>query len=189
MAKSTFHHPKLGEVSLSANPRARRLTLSVRPSGEVCLSYPPTLSAKRALIFLEERIEWVEHARKRMEERAAAIRDVSPTREEVEQLRRAAREELPPRVAELARQFGFRYGRITIRAARTKWGCCTARNNLSLSLFLMKLPPHLRDFVLLHELCHTVHHNHSPRFHALLDQCVRGREKELNRELKRYTIR
>ena len=39
-----------------------------------------------------------------------------------------------------------------------------------------------------HELCHTVHHDHSPRFHALLDRLTGGREKELSRELRRYSI-
>ena len=70
----------------------------------------------------------------------------------------------------------------------TKWGCCTGDNNLSLSLFLMTLPPHLRDFVLLHELCHTVHHDHSPHFHALLDRLTGGNEKLLSRELRSHSI-
>ena len=57
-------------------------------------------------------------------------------------------------------------------------------NNLSLSLFLMTLPTHLQEFVVLHELCHTVHHNHSAEFHALLNKVTGGREAELNRQLK-----
>jgi predicted metal-dependent hydrolase len=52
----------------------------------------------------------------------------------------------------------------------------------------MTLPEHLRDFVILHELCHTRHHNHSEAFHALLDRCVGGRERELNSELRKWTI-
>ena len=103
-------------------------------------------------------------------------------------MRSAAKAELPTRVEELARLHGFRYGRVTIRASRTKWGCCTGDNNLSLSLFLMTLPPHLRDFVLLHELCHTVHHDHSPHFHALLDRLTGGNEKLLSRELRSHSI-
>ncbi len=180
----------VGSITLSSNPRARRITLSVRPSGEVRLSYPPRVGEKQALAFLESRIEWVLRTRKRLEARAANL-PPRPTlsAKEVEALRQRAKEELPRRVGELAREFGFRYGRITIRAARSKWGCCTARGNLSLSLYLMLLPSRLRDFVLLHELCHTVHLNHSPHFHALLDKCLGGRERELNNELKSYHLR
>ena len=104
-------------------------------------------------------------------------------------LRRAAQADLPPRIERLARQTGLRYAGLTIRAARTKWGSCSGRNTISLNLYLMTLPEHLRDFVILHELCHTVHHDHSPRFHALLDRLTGGREKELARELKRFAIR
>ena len=81
-----------------------------------------------------------------------------------------------------------KYEKLSIRASRTKWGSCSGRNHISLSLFLMTLPEHLRDFVILHELCHTVHHNHSPRFHALLDRLLGGHEKALNRELRAWSI-
>lgn len=81
----------------------------------------------------------------------------------------------------------MRYGRVTIRASRSKWASCSARNDLSLSLFMMLLPEHLRDFVIVHELCHTVHKNHSREFHALVDSLVGGREKELTRELRRHS--
>jgi len=83
----------------------------------------------------------------------------------------------------------LKYNKLTIRASRTKWGSCTGTNNISLSLFLMTLPEHLRDFVIVHELCHTVHHDHSPKFHALVDRLVGGNEKALNRELKAFSIR
>lgn len=186
--ESRLQHPVLGEITLSRTPRARRITLSVKPSGVVRLSFPISVSPQRALAFLDSRLDWVAAARERLAGRIAAA-PPARTPEEIEELRRRAKAELPPRVAELAELFGFRCGRITIRAARTKWGCCTSRNDLSLSLFLMTLPAHLRDFVLLHELCHTVHHDHSARFHALLNRCVSGREKELNRELKTHCIR
>jgi predicted metal-dependent hydrolase len=52
----------------------------------------------------------------------------------------------------------------------------------------MLLPDELREFIILHELCHTRHHNHSKAFHTLLDTLVGGKEKALNRELKAYRI-
>ena len=51
----------------------------------------------------------------------------------------------------------------------------------------MRLPEHLSDFIILHELCHTVHRNHGADFHRLLNELV-GDEKQLNKELRNYTI-
>lgn len=184
--ETKLRHSLLGEVVLSQTRRARRISLSVRAAGVVRLSFPCGVPRARALDFLESKIDWVVRTRDRLAARAAAHPAPAPC--DVEALRCAAKAELPARVAELARLHGFRYGRVTIRASRTKWGCCTGDNNLSLSLFLMNLPPHLRDFVLLHELCHTVHHDHSPRFHALLDRLTGGNEKLLSRELRSYSI-
>lgn len=181
----------MGEISLVRSRRARRITLSVRATGELRLTFPYGVSRARALAFAETRIEWVAAARRRIAARQPAVPLLPPDEEKarIEELRRAAKAELPQRVAYFARKFGFSYGRVTIRAARTKWGACTCRNNLSLSLYLMALPEHLRDFVIVHELCHTVHHDHSSRFHALVDRCLDGREKALDKELKTYLIR
>ena len=101
-------------------------------------------------------------------------------------LKRAAESYLPPLLATWAERFRLTYNKVRITGARSRWGSCSGQNNISLSLFLMLLPEHLRDFIILHELCHTRHHNHSPQFHALLDSLVGGRERLLNRELKQY---
>lgn len=180
-----------GEIALVRSRRARRVTITVRPSGLVRLTIPYGISRARALAFAETKIAWIISARQRVAARQAAVPPLPPEaeRERIEELRRAAKADLPGRTERLARVFGFSYGRITIRASRTKWGSCTARNDLSLSLYLMALPEHLRDYVIVHELCHTVHHDHSSRFHALVDRCLEGREKILDKELKSYVIR
>ena len=175
-------HPHLGDILLRQRWTTSRISLSVKPTGEVRLSYPRLVSTARALRFLEEKSEWVLQMREKVAERAMQGSDYLPA--QIEELRREAKRVLPAMVERLARQYGFSYGRVTIRATRSKWGCCTSQNNLSLSLFLMTLPTHLQEFVVLHELCHTVHHNHSEEFHALLNKVTGGREKELNRQLK-----
>ena len=181
----------VGEISLVRSQRARRITLTVRPTGLVRLTVPCGVSRARALAFAETNVAWIASARQRVAARQAAVPPLPPEaeRERIEELRRAARVDLPPRVERIARMFGFSYGRITIRASRTKWGSCSFRNDLSLSLYLMALPERLRDYVIVHELCHTVHHDHSPRFHALVDRCLGGQERALDRELKSYVIR
>ena len=189
---TTVEHPRLGEVTLSQSRRARRISISVRGAGDVRLSFPCGISARRAMQFLEQKIGWIEAARERLAQRRAALPSQLPPAEakaRIEELRRAARADLPGRIERLSRLTGLKYNKLTIRASRTKWGSCTAENNISLSLFLMTLPEHLRDFVIVHELCHTGHHDHSPRFHALVDRLVGGNEKALNGELKAFSIR
>ena len=177
-----YKHPRLGDVLLRQRWTTSRISLSVKPSGEVRLSYPRLISTAKALRFLDEKVEWVLQMREKIADRAMSGADYTP--EQIEAMRREAKQVLPAMVARLAHENGFSYGSVTIRATRSKWGCCTSRNNLSLSLFLMTLPTHLQEFVVLHELCHTVHHNHSADFHALLDKVTGGREKELSRQLK-----
>ena len=181
----------VGEISLVRSQRARRITLTVRPTGLVRLTVPCGVSRARALAFAETKVAWIASARQRVAARRGPFPPLPPEaeRERIEELRRAARVDLPPRVERIARMFGFSYGRITIRASRTKWGSCSFRNDLSLSLYLMALPERLRDYVIVHELCHTIHHDHSPRFHALVDRCLGGQERALDRELKSYVIR
>ena len=181
----------VGEISLVRSRRARRITLTVRPTGLVRLTVPCGVSRARALAFAETKVAWIASARQRVAARQAAVPPLPPAaaRHPIEEFRGAARVDLPPRGERIARMFGFSYGRITIRASRTKWGSCSFRNDLSLSLYLMALPERLRDYVIVHELCHTVHHDHSPRFHALVDRCLGGQERALDRELKSYVIR
>lgn len=87
-------------------------------------------------------------------------------------LRGRARDTLVPRLQELADINGFTYQQSQIRCQKTRWGSCSGRGTISLNLQLLFLPPDLVDYVLLHELCHTVHLNHSPAFWELLDRHV-----------------
>lgn len=82
-------------------------------------------------------------------------------------MRKASRE-LPPLLAEVSRETGLAYGACTIRMPRTRWGSCTHRHNISLSGKLLFLPRALVRSVMIHELCHTRHLNHSDEFWDLV---------------------
>ncbi len=102
---------------------------------------------------------------------------------------KAARAVLPQRLEALARKHGFSYSRCTLRDVHTRWGSCSSRGNINLSIYLMLLPNELIDYVLLHELCHTVEMNHSERFWALLDKTVApARAKALRARLKGFRV-
>lgn len=101
-------------------------------------------------------------------------------------LRHEARRLLPSRLLSLASRHGFTCTGVKIFNSKSHWGSCTPRRSINLSLSLMLLPWHLIDYVLLHELCHTIEMNHSDRFWALMDKVTDGKALELRKELKKY---
>ena len=101
----------------------------------------------------------------------------------VDVMRWEAKVYLPKRLKELADKHGFKYQNVSIKNASTRWGSCSSANNINLNLHLMRVPEHLIDYVLLHELTHTVVKNHSEKFWLLLEQCypnARKADKEMN---------
>ena len=101
-------------------------------------------------------------------------------------LRHEAHRLLPSRLLSLASRHGFTCTGIKIFNSKSHWGSCTPRRSINLSLSLMLLPWHLVDYVLLHELCHTIEMNHSDRFWALMDKVTDGKSQALRKELKGY---
>ncbi len=99
-------------------------------------------------------------------------------------LQRVAKEHLPQRLKMLAAKYGFSFGTVSLRDSRTRWGSCSSGGNISLSIYLQLLPTHLADYVILHELCHTVEMNHSASFWALMDKVTNGKAKLLRKELR-----
>jgi predicted metal-dependent hydrolase len=103
----------------------------------------------------------------------------------IKTLRIEANDYIPNRLAELAEQFGFSYNKVFLKNLRSRWGSCSGKNNINLNIHLMKTPYELIDYVILHELVHTVHKNHSKKFWAHLES-VCPNSKKYDKKLKRY---
>ena len=101
-------------------------------------------------------------------------------------LRKEAGEYLPQRTEQLAKMHGFAYQGVTVKNLTSRWGSCSAANNINLNIHLVRLPQHLSDYVILHELAHTVHKNHSDRFWQSLDTLTNGKAKQLAAEIKQH---
>lgn len=99
-------------------------------------------------------------------------------------LRHEARRWLPGRLEALARKHGFTFTGVKINNSKTRWGSCTMKKSINLSLSLMLLPWHLIDYVLLHELCHTEEMNHGKRFWQWMARVTEGRAEGWRKELK-----
>ena len=94
---------------------------------------------------------------------------------------------LPQMLQRLAAGYGFGYKSCSVRATQSSWGCCNHKREIRLSTFLVLLPQELINYVILHELCHTIEMNHSDRFWALMDRCTAPEKaKEIRKRLKRY---
>lgn len=101
-------------------------------------------------------------------------------------MRYDAKRLLPLKVDLLAKKYGFIFDGVKINKSQSRWGSCSSRKAINLSYYCMLLPEYLADFVILHELCHTVEMNHGERFWSLLDKVSDGRARILTKELKTY---
>ncbi|MDR0714365.1 MAG: M48 family metallopeptidase [Bacteroidales bacterium] len=103
-----------------------------------------------------------------------------------DRLRKEAREYLPERTRQIAELHGFSYRGVTVKLLSSRWGSCSSCDHINLNLHLMRLPRHLQDYVILHELVHTVHKNHRQGFWDCLNRHTNGNAKPLAAEMRRY---
>ncbi|MBE5867311.1 MAG: M48 family metallopeptidase [Lachnospiraceae bacterium] len=94
------------------------------------------------------------------------------TETEIAELKKLAKKYIPGRVAYYAALIPVSYGRIAIRCQKTRWGSCSQKGNLNFNCLLMKLPPEIIDYVVVHELCHRLQMNHSRLFWAEVEKVL-----------------
>lgn len=165
--KKIYADPQIGDVLFVKRKGLRRMSLRVHPVKGVSVSVPYIVPYAAAMAFFRLKRDWVIQTIARQKEKYADVPKADPS--QIESMRRQAKAELPARLAELAATYGFAYNKVTIKHNSTNWGSCSARNNINLNLNIVRLPSILRDYILLHELCHLRHHDHGQAFHLLLE--------------------
>ena len=149
--------------------RSRRKTLeiSIQPGGTVVVRAPLRLPKKQIEAFLLQKQNWVLEKQKVMAEKPAP-REYSP--EEVAAMKQTALARILPRVEYYANLMGAQYSGVSVTGAKKRWGSCSAKNSLHFSFLLAEKPPEFIDSVVIHELCHTFHHDHSPAFWQMVQR-------------------
>ncbi|OUQ67345.1 metal-dependent hydrolase [Eubacterium sp. An11] len=144
----------------------KSIGLQVKLSGEVLARIPVRLPDRELAQFLEKHREWIwkkvkQAAREaRTQKTTGAVPVKNLTGEELEKIK----EKFVRRVEYYSREMGVTVGRITIRNQKTRWGSCSSKGNLNFNYQLYYLPDALFDYVVVHELAHRRHMNHSPEF-------------------------
>ena len=144
----------------------RSVRLEIGRDGLLVVRAPRCTSAEQIRRIVETNRDWIN----RQMEKAAAWRAAhpEPNEEERKALIREAKAVLPEKVRHYAALMGVTPTGITVTSARTRFGSCSAKNRLSFSWRLMQYPEAAVDYVVVHELAHIRHHDHSPAFYACI---------------------
>ena len=150
--------------------RAKRRTMSLQldRDGNAVVRAPYGVKKEFIDRFVAAHGDWLARARAKQQSRRAAHPE--PTEAEREALIAQAKEYLPARVAYWSAVMGLTPTGIRITSARTRFGSCSGKNSICFSWRLMLYPPEAIDYVIVHELAHIRHHDHSPAFYALIAQ-------------------
>ena len=145
----------------------RSLEISVRADGEIIVRAPLFTGEQEIRRFTERHLDWIERQKQKAErisEQRAHAQVLSET--ELKALAEEAKKDFRIRSEYFAGIIGVSSGKITIRHQKSKWGSCSSRGNLNFNCLLMLAPEKVRDYVVVHELCHRKWMDHSPHFWA-----------------------
>ena len=141
----------------------KTLSLQLKENGTLLVRAPRRMSVREIERFLHQHEDWIA----RQQAKLAALPRVEPmTEAELASLKARARGVFIARCAYFAPLVGVRFGQISVRSQHTKWGSCSSKGNLNFNCLLLLAPPEVLDYVVVHELCHRLEMNHSPRFWA-----------------------
>jgi len=181
--KFVFCVENVGDVCFKRSHRAKRLIIRVKEGGDVSVSVPRGIDVERAIDFVVDKEEWINKTLKKLNR--IKQKNISNKKKLISQ--ESAGHIIETRVKYLANFYGFKYEKISIKSQKTIWGSCTGKNNLNFNYKIASLPNDLMDYVIFHELTHTIVKNHSLKFWRMLDKYVKD-SKALRKKLKYYNF-
>ena len=151
--------------------RAKRVRITIGRDGSVTLTRPFFISQKRARLFLESQAAWVQKKQAAFSKRKSSLfPEPKGTLAEYRALLPQAKELILERLTFFQNIYQVSWKKVSIRNQKTRWGSCSARGAISFNYRLFLLPEHLRDYIIVHELCHLIELNHSSRFWSLVEK-------------------
>ena len=181
----SFEMDGIGQISFERSKRAKHINISVKPFKGVRVAVPFGISFNKAKQVAQSKRKWI---RKQMDKVRQAEKEHEEFIKNANEIDRAeARKKLVNRLNELCAQHEFKYNKVFVRNQKTRWGSCSAKNNINLNMKLVRLPDEMIDYVLLHELVHTQIKNHKNEFWAALNRIV-GNAQGMSKKLNEYNF-
>ena len=137
----------------------KSVAIQIMPDGEVMVRAPMRTPKAEIDRFVAEKRSWIEKHLPKAQAMQPKFTDA-----QIKALADQALRDIPERVRHFAPLVGVTCGSITIRNQRTRWGSCSSQGNLNFNCLLMLAPAAVRDYVVVHELCHRKEMNHSVKF-------------------------
>ncbi len=146
--------------------RRRSMSIQVADDKKIIVKVPlgtPTFVAEN---FIREKKDWITKQLEKLEKQSKLADSMGPlTEEDIRQIKKKARKVIPQRVEYYAKMAGISYNRIFIRLQKSRWGSCSVDGNLNFNCLLVLMPSEVLDSVVVHELVHRHHMNHSKAFY------------------------
>lgn len=186
MTEYTIYEEEEPVVLQIVSSRRKTLGLQVKSDGTVTVRVPNRVSDDTIRLFIEKHTGWILQKRNQWQ-----VRKEDPTTCLPEVVtaagKRQIRQLITQRVAYYADIMGIAYGRITMRNQKTRWGSCSSDGNLNFNCRLLFVPKELVDYVVVHELAHRRHMDHSPAFWQEVEKYMPD-YRERRKQLKQYSI-
>ena len=157
--------------------RRKSICIEIDRDHNIKVRAPLRMTDSQIQSFVDSRQNWIRSHLEIMQKRISNMSDeknpsTALTDADIKALSEQARIYIPSRVEHFAQIIGVTYGRITIRHQKTRWGSCSSRGTLSFNYRLIYGPAGPLDYVVVHELCHLTHMNHSKDFWNMVERIM-----------------
>ncbi len=170
------------EYAIEKKSGMRSIRLKISPQGEIFVVGPYTLTHEIVHTLLKQKSQWIEKVLTRIQERRVVVLN-----EPYQIAKTRLRVFLEERVGYYCELYGVVKKRIIIKKYKGRWGSCSAQGNLCFNVMLATLPREMQEYVIVHEVCHRIEFNHSPRFWKLVEKAI-PEYKVVRKEMKKLLV-
>jgi predicted metal-dependent hydrolase len=145
--------------------RSKRKTISLQIKGRDVIVRAGNWVPKWFISqIVSQKYDWI--MRKIQNNLSTQIKTYTPS--QLIEMKDRAKHIFPPKINYFAGLIGVSYNKVSFRNQKSRWGSCSSRGNLNFNIHLVNVPEFVLDYVIIHELCHLIEHNHSARFWSLV---------------------